>query len=91
MEFIRVCGRDRDKHLLDVLNRVRDAMQHGIHRGAAVILAIAQFQSSHEQRNIVSFPEGAMGDDLGRLVDDFETATNAVVDGLSIKVIYGPF
>jgi hypothetical protein len=38
--YVYACGMSQEERLLDIPNRVRDAVELGIHRGAAVALMV---------------------------------------------------
>jgi hypothetical protein len=75
-----VCARGKrlEERLLDVPERVRDAVEYGVHRGAAVAQAAAQVRSGHELRFLIGFPEGEGATDHERLIEDFDEAADAV-------------
>jgi hypothetical protein len=76
--FVCARGKRLEEHLLDILDHVRDAVEYGVHRGAAVAQATAQVRSGHELRFLIGFPEGEGATDHERLVEDFDKATSAV-------------
>jgi hypothetical protein len=39
--YVHACSENREEHLLDIPNRVWDAVELSIHRGAAVALTVA--------------------------------------------------
>jgi uncharacterized protein YoaH (UPF0181 family) len=57
VSYVRARGGRHEERLLDITERVRDAMEHGVYRGAVVALAATQVRSSHELRHLVSFSE----------------------------------
>jgi hypothetical protein len=67
---MRARGECLEERLLNILERVRDAVEYGVHRGAAVALAVAQVWLGHELRFLVGFPEGKGAADHERLVED---------------------
>ena len=78
--------------LWDIPRRVREVAGHGDHRGAAVALATAQYQSGHDflQVEPVHLPLG--GEDwwaFKELADDMEMAATAISEDISIEVIIG--
>lgn len=78
--LVRDQGSDREEHILDAVNRARQA----ICRNAAGVLAFVQFWSGYElstgdlSRDVVV---GALED----FEDDFGVATEAVVDLLPVE------
>jgi hypothetical protein len=78
---------NREEHLLDLPNRVRDAVELGIHRGATVALMVAQVRSGHVLHHLVGLLEGQELVDHDRSREDFDEAANAVVDLVSTEEI----
>ena len=60
--------------LEDILNCVREVAGHGVRRGTAVALAIAQLESGH---------------DFEELTDDMEMAAAAISEDVSIEAVIG--
>jgi hypothetical protein len=56
--YIHVHDGDQKERLLDIPNRVRDAVELGVHRGAMVALTVAQVHSRHVLHHLVGLPEG---------------------------------
>jgi hypothetical protein len=54
-------------------------VEHGVHRGAVVALAVAQVQSGHDLHFLIGFLEGEGATDHKRLVEDFDEAVDIVV------------
>ena len=78
--------------LRDIPRHVREVAEHGVHRGAAVALATAQYQSGHDflQVEPVHLPLG--GEDwwaFEELTEDMEMAATAISQDISIEVIIG--
>jgi hypothetical protein len=73
-------GESREERLLDIPNRVRDTVEFGVHRGAAVALSVVQVWSGHVLHHLVGVPEGQELDDHGGSQEDFNEADDAVVD-----------
>ena len=76
--------------LRDIPRRVQKVARHGVCRGAAVALVIAQYQSGHDilQVEPVNLPLG--GKDwwaFEELADDMEMATTAISKDISIEAI----
>jgi hypothetical protein len=66
-------GDTLEARLQDVPMCAREVALHGIRRGAAFTLAIAQVHSGHDLRLVEpGFPEAKNPDDYPKLVDDFE-------------------
>ena len=55
--FVNARGAVPVVHLHDIPNRVREVTLHGVHHGAAMALAAAQFHSSHD---LWLLPRGAL-------------------------------
>jgi len=78
--------------LEDIPNRVREVAGHGVCRGAAVALAIAQLESSHDFLQIkpVHFPLGSKDWwAFEELTDDMEMAAAAISEDVSIEAVIG--
>ena len=82
--------------LHDIPNRVREVTHHGVHHGAAMVLAAAQARSGHNLRLLPhDFPDAAYPREHERLVEDFMSAANSVAfntlaDDIVSKVFSGP-
>ena len=65
--------------LYDVPNRIREVALHGVHRSAAMTLAVAQARSGHELQLL---PHGFLAtehpEDHERLVRDFFNTANSI-------------
>lgn len=77
--YVRARDGHREERLLDIPNRVRVTVEFGIHRGAAVALAVAQVRTGFELRHLVGFSEGKAAADHDELIEGFDDAANAVV------------
>jgi hypothetical protein len=75
---VRACGRHCKEHLLDIPEHVRDAVEHGVYRGAAFALVVTQVRSVHELHHLVDFLEGEGVADYEGLVEDFDEAVDAI-------------
>jgi molecular chaperone GrpE (heat shock protein) len=75
---VRAHGGHCKEHLLDILEHVRDAVEHGVYRGAAFALAVTQVRSGHELRHLVDFLEGEGVVDYEGLIEDFDEAVDAI-------------
>ena len=78
--------------LQDIPNRVREITGHGVRRGAAVALAMAQFETSHDLLQVepVHFPLGSKDWwAFGELADDMEMVAAAISEGVSIEAVFG--
>jgi hypothetical protein len=71
---------NREERLLDIPNRVRDAVELGIHHGATVALTVAQVHSGHALHHLVRLLEGQELADHDGSREDFDEAVDAVVD-----------
>ena len=78
--YVHARGGSREEHLLDIPNRVRDAVEFGVHRGAAVALTVAHVRSGHVLHHLVGLPEGQELANHDGSREDFEEAADAVVD-----------
>jgi hypothetical protein len=56
--YVHARDGDQKERLLDIPNRVRDAVELGVHRGAMVALTVAQVHSRHVLHHLVGLPEG---------------------------------
>jgi hypothetical protein len=56
--YVHARGGYREECLLDIPNRVQDAVELGIHRGAAVALMVEQVHSRHVLHHLVGLSEG---------------------------------
>lgn len=91
MGLVQAHGANREECLYNVSEQVRDVVHHGVHSGATAALAIAQFRSGHELRNIIGLPEDMLGNILEDLEDDFDVVVLAMVDLLPLEeIIHGP-
>ena len=78
--------------LRDIPRHVWEVAEHGVHRGAAVALATAQYQSGHDflQVEPVHLPLGSKDWwALEELADDMEMAATAISEDISIEAIIG--
>jgi hypothetical protein len=62
-------------------------MEHDIHRGAAIALAMAQVRSGHELRFLIGFPEGEGVADHERLIEDYKEAMGTVVTEVPVEEV----
>ena len=70
----------------DISMRVQEIALHGIHRGTAVALALAQVQIGHDLRTME--PGFLMADDPDMhedLIEDFDNVVEAIVDIISTQ------
>ena len=79
-------------HLQDIPNRIREVAGHGVRRGTAVALAMAQFETGHDLLQVepVQLPLG--GEDwwiFQELIDDMEMAAAAISEDVSIEAVIG--
>ena len=65
--------------LRDAPRRVREVAGHGVRRGAAVALAMAQYQSGHDFQQVEPVD----------LADDMEMVASAISDDISIEAVIG--
>ena len=88
MAAINAQGPPLNNRLHDVLARVQEIALHGVHRGAAMALAVAQVQTGHDLRTMeLGFP---MADDLDMhedLIEDFDDDAAAIVDITSAQEV----
>jgi hypothetical protein len=83
---LHVSSENREECLLDILDRIRAAVEGGVHCGVAVTLAIAQLRSGHNLCHIVSLPEG-MSRGLDDLVNDLNEVVDIIVDEVPVEDI----
>jgi hypothetical protein len=65
---------------LDIPNHVRDVVELGIHRGAALAPTVAQVRSGHALHHLVGLLEGQELADLDGSREDFDEAADIIVD-----------
>jgi predicted NAD/FAD-binding protein len=85
--YVYACGMSQEECLLDIPNRVRDAVELGIHRGAAAALMVAQVHSRHVLHHLVGLPEGQELANYDGSLEDFDEAVDAVVNLVPIEGI----
>jgi hypothetical protein len=56
--YVCAHGANQEKRLLDLPNRVRDAVELDIHRGMVVALMVVQVHSRHALHHLVGLLEG---------------------------------
>jgi hypothetical protein len=78
--YVHARVRKREEHHLDIPTRVQDAVEFGVHRGAAVAWMVAQVQSRHVLHYLVGLSEGQELADHDRPREDFDEAADAIVD-----------
>ena len=94
--FVNARGAVPVVFLHDIPNRVREVALHGIHHGAAMVLAAAQAHSGHNIRLLPhGFLDTAHPGEHERLVEDFSSAANSVAfntlaDNIVSEVFSGP-
>jgi hypothetical protein len=77
--FICSRGRNNDLLLLDIPDRVCKAMEFKVHRGAAMVLAIAYLHFGVNLYDAIGLPNGSIMMDLDLLPGDFDVAVNPVL------------
>ena len=94
--FVNARGAVPVVHLHDIPNHVREVTLHGVHHGAAMVLAAAQAHSGHNIRLLPhGFLDTAHPGEHEHLVEDFSSAANSVAfntlaDDIVGKVFSGP-
>jgi len=74
--------------LQDVPHRVREVSRHGVHRGAAVAIAVVQTMSGSDDRTFHPvFPVGEEQEDFYELVNDLSIVADAVVEEVSLDAV----
>ena len=89
---MNACGNIVATRLRDIPRRVREVTRHGVCRGAAIALATAQYQSSHNfwQVDPVDLALGGEEwEEFEELANDMEMAATAISEDISIKAIIG--
>jgi hypothetical protein len=71
---------NREECLLDLPNGIRDTVELSIHCGVAVALTVVQVRSGHVLHHLIGLPEGQELADHDGSREDFDEATDAVVD-----------
>jgi hypothetical protein len=85
--YVHAHSGNREEHLLDIPNRVQDAVELGVHHGAAVALTVAQVRSGHVLHHLVGLPKGQELTDHDRSWEDFDEAADAVINLVPAKGI----
>ena len=78
--------------LWGIPNRVREVTVHGVHHGAAVALATAQFHSGHDFLQVEPVHLPLSSEDwwaFEELIDDMEMAATAISEDVSIEAVIG--
>ena len=78
--------------LRDISRRVREVARHGVHHGATVALATAQFQTGHDLLQVESVHLPLGSEDwwvFEELADDMEMAAAAISEDVSIEAVIG--
>ena len=78
--------------LQDIPNRIREVAGHGVHRGAAVALATAQFETGHDLLQVKPFHLPLGSENwwaFEELADDMEMAAAAISENVSIEAVIG--
>jgi hypothetical protein len=73
--------------LLDILDRVREAVEFGIHRGAVMAFAIAQLCCGDCLVEVPGLPTDAMSANLELLTSGLDVAANSVLRVVSVEEI----
>jgi hypothetical protein len=69
---------NREERLLSARVLIRAAIEHGVHRGAAIALTMAQAATDVELQDVKGFPLGEGLGDYEDLLEGFELAANVV-------------
>lgn len=69
------------------MDRLCEAMEFGVHRGAATDLAIAQLHSGGHLRGVIGLQVGSTSADLELLTCDFGATMNVVLRVVSVEEI----
>ena len=76
--------------LPDIPNRIWEVAEHRVHRGAAVSLATAQFETGHDLLQVEPF-HFPLGSEnwwaFEELADDMEMAAAAISENVSIEAV----
>lgn len=83
--FIHARGGSHMERLLDIPDRVRDAVVFGVHRGAATALTVAQAHSDHILYHLVGLLVGQRLSDFAAFPEDFDEAADTVVNLVPAK------
>jgi hypothetical protein len=73
--------------LLDILERVHEVMEFGIHHGAVTTFAIAQLHYGGRLRGVVGLPVGTTSADLELLTSGFNATENIVLRVVTMEEI----
>ena len=74
--------------LQDIPNRVQEVTSHGVHRGAALALAIVQTLSENDLRTLHPiFPEGEAWEEFEELTDDLSMVATTISEDVSLDVV----
>jgi hypothetical protein len=78
--------------LQDIPNHIREVVGHGVRRGAAIVLATAQFQTGHDLLQVEPVHLLLGSEDwwvFEELADYMEMAAAAISEDVSIEAIIG--
>ena len=85
IEAVKAQGDTIAARLQDIPARVREVTSHGVHRGAAVALAMVQTLSGNDFQTLHPiFPEGEAWEVFEELVDDLGVVATAISDEVNI-------
>jgi hypothetical protein len=85
--YVHAHGGSREECLLDIPNCVRDTVEFGVHRGAAVALMVVQVRLRHVLHHLVGLLEGQEPVNHDGSREDFDEVADAVVDLVLTKKI----
>jgi len=78
--------------LQDITNRIWEVAGHGVRRGSAVALAMAQFETGHDLLQVEPF-HFLLGSEnwwaFEELADDMEMVAAAISENVSIETVIG--
>ena len=87
-QSVNARGAILEANLCDIQNHAREVTLHGVHRGTAVALAVAQVRSGYNLRLLPhGFPAIDHLEDYEDLFEDFKDAANTVAFISSAKDI----
>jgi hypothetical protein len=77
-DFVCAPAGHREEHLLSARALIRAAIERGVHRGAAIVLTMAQAATDMELQDVEGFPLGEGLGDYEDLLEGFEPAANVI-------------
>lgn len=86
IQSVNAQGATRELGLVNIPNRVHDAVEHGMRRATAASLAMAEAWTEKDLTGVEGFPAGEGLEDYENL-GDYEPAANAVLEEIPVDLI----